>query len=84
VRSMLEGQLETARRDLRLAQHSIARLEGDMAAATDIAASRGTSLNTQVSCLWCPPFHTCTHTCSFRLNSGPCILLQQTLLSKPE
>jgi hypothetical protein len=51
VRSMLEGQLETARRDLRSAQHSIARLEGDMAAAADIAASRETSLNTQVSSL---------------------------------
>jgi hypothetical protein len=62
VRSMLEGQLETARRDLRSAQHSIARLEGDMVAAADTAASRETSLNTQVSCLWCPPLpHTHTH-----------------------
>jgi hypothetical protein len=45
---MLEAQLEAARRDLRAAQHSIARLEDDMAAAAEAAAGRETSLNTQV------------------------------------
>jgi len=49
VRSMLEGQLEGARRDLRSAQHSTARLEADMAAAAELAAGREAALSTQVS-----------------------------------
>lgn len=50
---MLEGQLESARRDLRSAQHSIARLEGDMAAAEEVAAGREASLSTQVGVSVC-------------------------------
>lgn len=48
ARSMLEGQLESARRDLRSAQRTTARLEEALTAAAEAAAGREMSLNTQV------------------------------------
>ena len=48
VRVMLEGQLASASRDLRAAQHSIARLEGDLAAAAEAASGREAALTNQV------------------------------------
>jgi predicted HicB family RNase H-like nuclease len=45
---MLEGQLESARRDLRSSQRTTARLEEELTAAAEAAAGREMSLNTQV------------------------------------